>query len=78
MYRSMPEKPAHRSVSSLSNLYFSIKTKKKKIIKNAINVDSLYITFTYNLLKKTSLITNFNIDGNKDITSCVNLNVKLS
>lgn len=28
--------------------------------------------------KKTSLITNFNIDGNKDITNCVNLNVKLS
>lgn len=78
MYRSMPEKPAHRSVSSLRNLYFPIKTKKKKIIKNAINVDSLYITFTYNLLKKTSLITNFNIDGNKDITNCVNLNVKLS
>lgn len=60
MHRSMPEKPAHRSVSSLRNLY-----KKKKIIKNAINVDSLYITFTYNLKKKTSLITNFNIDGNK-------------
>lgn len=77
MYRLMFEKFVYRFVSFLSNLYFLIKIKKKKIIKNVINVDSLYIIFMYNLLKKIFLIINFNIDGNKDIINCVNLNVKL-
>lgn len=44
MYRLMFEKFVYRFVSFLRNLY-----KKKKIIKNVINVDSLYIIFMYNL-----------------------------
>lgn len=49
MYRLMFEKFVYRFVSFLRNLYFLIKIKKKKIIKNVINVDSLYIIFMYNL-----------------------------